>query len=1098
MILFSLILFYCSCNKNPELFEKLSSNNTHITFSNTLIESDSFNYFLFSYMYMGGGVSVADFNKDGLTDIYFTGNMVSNRLYLNMGDLAFKDVTEISKTAGDGRWMLGSTVCDINDDGLPDIYVSVSGLSGECRNMLFVNQGNNKEGIPLFNEEAARYGIDDNGKSTQGTFFDYDNDGDLDLYVANYPLTQFQSPPYFYRQTMNHARMDQSCHLYRNNGNETFTNVTAESGLLNFGLALSATICDLNRDGYKDIYVSNDFTSPDFYFFNNGNGTFTDRTREVTGQTSFFGMGADIADYNNDGLPDIIQIDMAPEDNRRAKENMSAMKQEDFEEMVQEGLHYQYRYSTLQLNRGIQENGLPFFSNAGWIAGVTSTDWSWAGLFADFDLDGWKDLYITNGSRRDINNIDFFAKMDKAGDFGKGPDKSSFLPQVKKMPSQPLVNYIFRNNGDLTFTHCSKDWGIKEKSFSNGTAYADLDNDGDLEIIVNNIDERAFLYKNNAREKKLGNFIKIDFKGPPRNKMGIGSIVTVWLNGKMQVAELTLSRGYESSMEPILYFGTGDQKIVDSMQVKWPDGNTQILKQVDVNRKMTLLHSQAIPPVPHRKPKKLFKEVAFGPSVDFVHKENIYNDYEKQVLLPHKLSSPGPDIVTGDVNSDGLEDFFAGNALNSKGAMFVQEKGGSFNRLAGPWEDDSIYEDAGALFFDADADGDEDLYVVSGGNEFPEFSRQYNGRLYLNKGKGVFVKNSGAVPSMTTSGSCIKSIDYDNDGDMDLFLGGRHVPGRYPFPARSYILENKSANGAVNFEDVTAIVAPDLLKAGMVTAAFCMDADNDKWTDLIIAGEWMPLCLYWNHDGVFKKTVLEGTKGWWFSVDGADFDKDGDIDLVAGNLGLNMRYKASREKTFDVFAGDFDKDGRSDIALCYYQGKHQYPVRSRACYVAQNPGLAEKFPTYGSFAKAEIADIYSRDVRDSSLHLQVETFASSYFENKGNGNFVSKPLPAEAQLSSINDIITEDIDGDGNPDILAAGNLFDVEVVTPRSDAGAGIFLKGDGQGNFMVVPPSSSGFFAPGDVKSLSLIQLNDTTEKKAILVGNNNSVLQIFKIKP
>jgi hypothetical protein len=764
--------------------------------------------------------------------------------------------------------------------------------------------------------------------------------------------------------------------------------------------------------------------------------------------------------------------------------------------MVNEGLHHQYRYSTLQLNRGIMDNGLPYFSNAAWIAGVTSTDWSWGALFADYDLDGWKDLYITNGIRRDINNIDFFNKMGESGYFGKGLNNNELLRQVKKMPYKPLVNYLYKNNGDLTFSNFSKEWGIKEESYSNGAAYADLDNDGDLELIVNNIDEKAFVYKNNAREKNMGNFVKIDFKGPPLNKMGIGSIVTIWLGGKMQMAELTLSRGYESSMEPILYFGTGQNKIIDSLKMKWPDGKTQILKQVETNRKLTLLYAEAVTPFPVVKPKKLFKEMASGLSVDFIHKENIYNDYEKQPLLPHKLSATGPDIAVGDVNNDGMEDFFIGNALHSKGAMFLQNKNGSFNRIAGPWENDSNYEDTGTLLFDADSDGDSDLYVVSGGNEFPESAEQYNDRLYINTGKGVFVKSSDAPPPMATSGSCVKPIDYDKDGDMDLFIGGRHVPGKYPFPARSFILENKSANGKVKFEDVTATVAPGLVKAGMVTAAFCTDVDNDQWPDLVVAGEWMPLYIYSNHKGKFEQTALEGTKGWWFSLAGADFDKDGDIDLVAGNLGLNMRYKASREQTFDGYAGDFDKDGKSDIALSYYQGTNQYPLRSRDGYLAQNPSLAEKFPTYESFAKAEISDVYSMNMLDTSLHLQAETFASCYLENTGNGNFAIKPLPSEAQLSSINDILTEDIDGDGNPDILAAGNLFDMEVVTPRNDAGVGVFLRGDGKGNFFIVPSSISGFFAPGDVKSLSLIRLNNRDYKKAILVGNNNDSLQIFKI--
>ncbi len=1101
--------FSCTHKKTGEgsLFRKLSSRKTNITFQNTLTETDTFNYFLYSYMYMGAGVSVADFNNDGLTDIFFTGNMVSNRLYLNMGNLKFKDITEISGTGGDHRWMLGSTICDINDDGLPDIYVSVSGLTGNSRNLLFVNQGNNSDGIPVFTEEAAKYGIDDNGKSTQSTFFDYDNDGDQDLYVANYPITRFKASPYFYRQMMNNAKPEESGHLYRNNGDGTFTNVTVEAGLLTFGLSLSATVCDLNQDGYKDIYISNDFTSPDFFFFNNGNGTFTDRTKEVIGQTSFYGMGADIADYNNDGLPDIIQIDMAPEDNLRAKENMSTMTQEDFEDMVKEGLHHQYRYSTLQLNRGIRDNGLPFFSNAAWIAGVTSTDWSWGGLFADFDLDGWKDLYITNGIRRDINNIDFFNRMGKGGYFNMGTDKSEFLKLVKEMPAQPLVNYIYRNQGDLTFAHYSKEWGIREKSYSNGAAYADLDNDGDLELIVNNIDEEAFLYKNNARENNLGNFIKIDFKGPPGNKMGIGSIVTIWLDGKLQMAELTLSRGYESSIEPMLYFGTGKYKTIDSLVAIWPDGKRQVLQKVNVNQKLTLNYSDAGSMSPagggrgwmrsEKMNSELFTDITSTENIDFIHHENEFNDYEKQVLLPHKLSASGPGIATGDVNNDGLEDFFIGNALHSKGALFLQNKDGSFVRQEGPWEADSNYEDTGILLFDADSDGDMDLYVAGGGNEFPESSEQYKHRFYINTGKGNFVKSSDALPLIVTSGSCVKAFDYDKDGDLDLFVGGRHVPGKYPFPARSYILENKSANGIVKFADVTAAVAPDLLKAGMVTAAFCTDTDNDKWTDLVIAGEWMPVCIYRNHKGKFEKTVLDGTKGWWFSLNGADFDKDGDMDLVAGNLGLNMRYKASREHTFDVYAGDFDRDGKSDIALCYYQGEHQYPVRSRDSYLSQNPGLAAKFPTFESFGKAEISDVYSTNVLDTTLHLQAETFASCYFENTGNGKFVMHKFPNEAQLSSINDIIIEDFDHDGLLDILAAGNLFDVEIVTPRNDGGVGVFLKGDGKGSFEAIPSVLSGFFVPKEVNALSLIHLGKDKEDKAVLVGNNNERLQIFRVK-
>lgn len=1093
----TLIFITSSCNyvNENKLFQLLSSGKTNITFENTLTESDTLNYFLFPYIYMGGGVSVADFNNDGFTDIYFTGNMVSNRLYLNNGDLSFRDVTDASNTGGDNRWMLGTTTCDINNDGLLDIYVSVSGLVSNTENLLFVNQGINNEGIPIFNEEAKKYGINDPGLSTQSVFFDYDNDGDLDLYVANYPITNFKSPAFFYKQMMRNAKLDDSDHLYRNNNDGTFTNVTKESGLLSFGLSLSVNIGDLNNDGYKDIYISNDFLSPDFFFFNNGDGTFTDKSDEVISQTSHYGMGADIADYNNDGFLDIIQIDMAPEDNKRAKENMSSARLEDFEDMVKEGLHHQYKYSTLYLNRGLVKNSMPFFSNAGWLAGVTQTDWSWAGLFADFDLDGWKDLYITNGSRRDMNNSDYFNKIATHDYFTKGEKKSELVDLVKKMPTLPMNNYMFRNNGDLTFDRTNKMWGMTETSYSNGVAYADLDNDGDLEIIVNNIDQEAFIYKNNAIETKTGNYLKVKFEGTVANKMGIGSIVNIWCNGKRQMAELTLTRGYESSVEPYLYFGVNKSANIDSLRVEWSDGKIQVLKNIKANQKITLRYSEAKTQVLKEiKQNKLFGDITETINFSFTHKENTYNDYNKQVLLPHKMSYLGPGISVGDVNNDRLQDFYIGNATQRKGKLFIQNKNGNFEIKPGPWEDDSTHEDMGSLLFDADNDGDLDLYVASGGNEFPNESKNYMHRFYINNGGGDFSKYEQAIPVITTSGSCINKIDYDNDGDIDLFVGGRHVPGQYPFPARSYILENKSTKGFVKFEDVTGNIAPDLLQAGMVTSAFCADIDNDKWMDLIIAGEWMPITIYKNTKGKFKKTVIEGTQGWWFSINGSDFDKDGDIDIVAGNLGLNFRYQATKDHTFDVYAKDFDNDGTSDVVLSYYQDGKQYPLLGRENFIDQNPAIEILFPTFKSFAEATVSDIYSKKALKKSLHLQADNFASCYFMNNGKGEFEMFKLPNEAQLSSINGIIIEDFDHDGNLDILAAGNLFDVEIVTPRNDAGVGIFLKGNGRGGFDPVPARNSGFFAPKNVKSLGMVK---TDNKHLILVGNNNDKLQIFRFK-
>jgi enediyne biosynthesis protein E4 len=1101
IILLSILLICPSCNsdvesKNTKFFQKLSFKKTHITFENTLIESDTLNYFLYPYIYMGGGVTAGDFNNDSLTDIYFVGNMVPNRLYLNRGNFTFEDVTEISKTGGGNRWKQGSTICDINNDGLSDIYVSVSGLSTNRENLLFVNQGVSKDGIPLFREEAAIYGINDPGMSTQSTFFDYDNDGDLDLYVANYPITNFKATPYVYKQMMRNVKWIDSGHLYRNNGDGAFTDVTTESGLLSYGLTLSATSSDFNQDGYKDIYISNDFTCPDYFYFNNGDGTFSDKAGEVLGQTSFYGMGADAADYNNDGLLDIMQIDMAPEDNKRAKMNMSSMPPEDFEDMLKQGLHHQYRYSTLNLNRGLVKNNLPFFTNAAWIAGVTSTDWSWAALFADFDLDGWKDLYITNGSRRDMNDADYFNKIGKSDYFSKGLKKSEMLKQAVNMPSKPLVNYMFRNNGDLTFKRYNEQWNLNEPSYSNGVAYADLDNDGDLDLIVNNIDQEAFVYRNNASEIKSGNYLKLRFEGTTENKMGIGSVVTVWNHGNEQMAELTLTRGYLSSVEPIICFGLAKDNQIDSLKVQWSDGNAEVLTNIKANQCLTLNAVNAKPVQKNKEIKKqVLHEITDSVKFEFTHKENNFDDYIRQVLLPYKLSQLGPSIAAGDVNHDALDDFFIGNASGSSGRLYIQNEDGTFRAGKGQWEEDSIYEDEGCLFFDADKDGHLDLVVVSGGNEFPEGSENYNSRLYLNDGKGNFTGSKNALPRITTSGSCVKAIDFDNDGDLDLFIGGRQVPEKYPFPARSYILENRTAGGVIKFADVTKEAAPDLLNAGMVTSAFCGDIDKDQWTDLVIAGEWMPVCLYKNIHGKFIKTVIKGTKGWWFSINGADFDKDGDIDLAAGNMGLNCRYQASTNKTFDVYGADFDKDGKWDIVLSYYQGNKQFPLRGRDSFIWQNPGIATKFPTYAEFGDATVSDIYTRKALNESLHLQAETFTSCYFENDGKGNFKLHKLPNIAQLSSINDMIIDDFNKDGNLDILAAGNLFNMEIVTPRNDGSTGVYMEGDGKGGFKTKPSCESGFFAPKDVKSLALIK--QKAGEKLVLVGNNNDRLQIFKLK-
>ncbi len=1075
-------------------FQMLPSSITNIDFTNTLTETDTLNYFNYSYIYMGGGIAVGDYNNDSLPDLYFTGNMVRNKLYLNRGNLTFEDVTDKSNVGGDGRWMLGATICDINCDGLTDIYVSVSGKSRFCRNLLYVNQGIDQSGVPVFKEMAENYGIDDPGHSTQSTFLDYDNDGDLDLYVANYPMTPFKIPVFFYDQAMKNATPEHSDHLYRRNEDGSFTDVTAESGLLSYGLALSATVSDFNGDGYVDIYVSNDFASPDLFYINNGDGTFTNRATELLKQTSFYGMGTDIGDFNNDGLLDIIQVDMAPEDNRRAKENMSAMAPDQFYEMVDRGLQHQYMYNSLQLNNGTTGAVLPFFSNISRMSGLATTDWSWGALFVDMDNDGWKDVFITNGSRRDINNIDYFNKIDKSSYIKEASAAGDPLQKVRNMPSEPIANGVFKNKKDLTFANRTDAWGFSQKGFSNGVAYADLDNDGDLEIIINNIDNEAGIYKNLTSEKADNYYLQIQLIGTDQNPLGIGTKISVELEGFSQFYEHTLSRGYVSSMGPVINFGMAHEKKAKKIIVRWPDGQEQAFTDYPSNQKLTVYHKDSKPSKvsPKKSISTLFSEPP-GVAPDFAHRENTYDDFQFEPLLPHKTSNFGPGIAVGDVNGDGLEDCFIGNATGYAAKLFLQQPDETFKAVTDPWHHDAPFEDIDASFFDADNDGDLDLYVVSGGNEFPANDTLYQDRLYINDGKANFRRAKNVLPAFHSSGSCVQAMDYDHDGDMDLFIGGRIVPRHYPYPADSYLLENIGTKDKPEFMDVTDRVVPELQNIGLVTAALWADIDGNQWEDLIITGEWMPVIAFKNDRGKFKKDTLIREIGWWFAIDSGDFDQDGDLDLIGGNLGLNYKYKANRIHTFDIYADDFDNNKRSDIVLGYYQGKKQYPVRGRQCSSQQIPGIARKFENYSAFASAELANIYTEKALSQALHYKVTNFASSYFENMGGGNFKTTSLPMPAQLSSINDFLVADFDADGYLDIAAAGNLYASEPETPRNDAGTGIYLKGNGQGSFAPIPSKITGFYLPGDVKSLAFLK---TEAGRSILAGNNNDKLQLLRI--
>ena len=1092
LICFSLFLTtLSSCSKevktaSSKIFNQLNQAETNIDFKNTLIENDSINYFTYSYIYMGGGVSVGDINNDGLPDLYFTGNQVDNKLYLNKGNLKFEDITDKAGVSGNKEWHTGVTMADVNNDGFLDIYCSVSGKFGTLKNQLFINNKDN-----TFTEQAEKYGLADEGNSVNATFFDYDNDGDLDVYVANYPPLKFNSPAFVYQMKMKNVKDKESDHLYRNDG-ETFTNVTDEAGLKAFGLSLSATVGDLNNDGWQDLYVSSDFSSPDLMYINQKDGTFKEVVKKATAHTAFYGMGVDIADFNNDGNLDIFQVDMDAKSNRRQKANMASMNPDLFWGVVDAGFHYQYMQNCFQVNSGVFDNGIPYFSNISRITGTSSTDWSWGPLMADFDNDGFKDVFITNGTRREVNNRDFFNQLEAKK---LGMDKS--LEMSLQIPSEKIDNFIFKNNGNLNFEKANKKWGIEYEGFSNGAVYADLDNDGDLEIITNNIDDYAAVFENKSADNS--NFLKVQFKGGLNNKFGLGNRVYVKTTDKTQMQELTLTRGFQSSVAPELHFGLAKISKIEEVKVVWQNGKTQILNNVSVNKNLIFNYDDATTAVINNKGEKenLF-EAENNLFPKFKHQENVHDDFDTQVLLPHKMSSLGPALAIGDLNNDGLEDYFIGGSKGKLGGMFYQTENGFEAQNVSFLQEDLLSEDLGALIFDADADGDNDLYVVSGGYEFDATSEALQDRLYINDGTGNFLKaKNGALPKFISSGSKVYNADLDNDGKEDLLVLGRQIPGQYPLPATTYLLKNVGLKGNPKFEFFSDEFVKPFKDLGMATSATITDINNDNLRDIIIVGEWMSIKVFQNNKNGFVDVSKElgldkNTTGWWWSINQGDFDNDGDTDYILGNNGLNYKYQANKDETFDIYVNDFDKNNKQDIVLSYYNDGKQYPVRGRSCSSQQIPGIKKKFKNYESFSEATLVDVFSDKALESSLHYQVKSFASIYLENK-NGKFIVHKLPQEVQISSINEIIVKDFNDDGNLDALVAGNLHMSEVETPRNDASYGVFLQGNGDGTFKAVSRKESGFFASGDVKGMGVISKD---EKEYIIAVRNNDDVKYVKI--
>jgi hypothetical protein len=1081
-------------------FHLLSPAQTGVTFANTITTDDSVNVQTDPYVFNGGGVAIGDINNDGLPDIFLTGNMASSRLYLNKGNMRFEDITQ-SAGVTTHTWATGATMVDINNDGYLDIYVSVSGSKwskGKDRaNLLFMNNGDG-----TFREAAAQYGIADTGFTVQAAFFDYNGDGCLDLFLLN------NSPQDFARGVADEHPLGVRSNspggwnkLYRNNCDGTFTDVSQEAGILRqVGYGLGVVVADVNGDGWPDLYISNDVAPNDVLYINNGDGTFTDRAATWLKHTSFAGMGVDIADFNNDGWPDIVQMDMMPAALDRQKRMSGYLTYGGVMDGRRRGFRDDYDINSLQLSNGVSPSGDVIFSEIADLAGVARTDWSWSALFADFDNDGYKDIFITNGYPKAANELDYQMGALRARRAGDHPRALALL---KALHGYQLSNYVFRNNGDLTFSDKTKEWGMDQPGYSYGAAYADLNNDGTLDLVVNNLNAPASIYQNVQPKDDAHHYLQIKLEGESPNRRGIGSTLILTAGGHKQYLYHSLTRGYMSSMDDRAHFGLGRAKRADSLEVIWPDRRYQVLTDLEVDRILTVRQGDATQrkdrPVPGvRHDRQRFQPMEGRRALQYYHQVGPLVDYEVQPLLPYMPSRQGPPIAVADVNGDGLDDVFIGGGAGVPGKLFIQQKDGRFveSTQGQPWAADKAYEDWGALFFDANGDGLPDLYVASCGYQLAPNSRLLQDRLYINKGGGRFVRDTQALPEMRTCTAAVAAGDFTGHGRLDLFVGGRLTPRNYPYPTRSYLLRNDGGH----FTDVTEAVAPELVHpGGMITAAVWTDFDGDGRLDLVTAGEWMPLQFYHN-DGTRLRNVtasrgLPPLRGWWYSLVAADFNHDGHPDLVAGNLGLNFAYKTSPQSKFGVYAADFTGSRTTDIVLTQELAGVEYPVFGLAKMGAAIYPLGLRFPTYAAFSRASIQQMFGASQLQQALHYQTDTFASLYLQNNGDGTFTAVALPQLAQISPIRGIIAHDVDGDGNLDLIVAGNLGDTEPNTPPADAGNGLWLKGDGRGHFTPVPPVESGFLAPRNVTGLALIR---TPAGKAVLVANNGDSLQAFTIRP
>jgi hypothetical protein len=1091
---------FAGCTNEPlQQFTDVSEN-SGITFTNNITETEEQNIFTYEYMYNGAGVAVGDVNDDGLQDLFFTSNQLPDRLYLNKGSLKFEDITAPAQVEGKPGWKTGVSMADVNADGKLDIYVCYSG-NGEPEsrsNELFINQGL-QNGVPVFREQAKQYGLDAPGSnSSQSVFFDYDKDGDLDMFLLNH-ATQFYSP-LVNTYKLRHKRHPWfSNYLFRNDAGH-FTDVSAASGISgggnNFGLGVVAA--DINNDGWLDLYMTNDYEEQDFLLLNNRNGGFREITKQSLQHISKYGMGCDLADYNNDGLIDIMVPDMWPEDNYRQKVLKGSDEYDKYQILVDSGYMHQNMRNTLQLNCSNAIDSMPQFSEIGQLAGISNTDWSWASLFADFDNDGNKDLYITNGFWRDYSNMDFqtYNVANYRNENGTG---APLYQLINSMPQTRLSNYMFRNKADLCFDNVTAGWGLKTSNVSHGVVYGDLDNDGDLDLVVNNMGERASVYRNNNSLK--ANFLSVQLKGTGGNSLAVGSRIEVTTDsGKKQTIEQQPVRGYLSCMSPVAHFGLGSDSVIASLTVRWPEGDYTIIKGVKANQLLTIdaatAKKERVLPVTVSEPS--FVDITKQAGIDFYQKENEYVDFKSESLLPWQLSKQGPKMSKADVNNDGLEDVFIGAPEGGKSCLYLQQENGKFKSSnSQPWQAYNRSDVVESAFFDADGDKDNDLYVVSGGNENQD-KKLMQDRLYVNDGKGSFSNLPGALPVFQSSKSCIAVADFNSDGRPDIFVGGRLVPGNYGITPRSYLLQNQSQNGKIKFADVTGSVAPALANAGMVTSAVWTNLNQDNLPDLLIAGEWMPVKVFINQKNSFAEKTgdygLQESNGLWTCIESMDIDGDGDEDFLLGNLAPNTQFTATVAKPMTLYVNDYFGTGKTKPILTCYNHDKAYPYASRNEIVEEMPVLKKKFYYYKDYAVAGLDDLFDKEQQNGQLELKVNELKNCWLENN-DGKLTLHSLPVAAQFSPIQGAVITDVDQDGKKEIFAAGNFYPFRVQLGREDAGKGVLLQWDAGKRQLISSTLQPGLCVAGDIRDV--ISLQTRKKEQVLVISKNNEPVQIIKTK-